>query len=119
MPPRREACLKAAASPGQSPGEAVAERPVLAFDEDQIDEAVVASHFEPTVQLVGNLSEEGKLLLLGVSDGAGHLDHDEVRRSFEAEKVGIEHEILGFVFVDDYEAVAIRRLEDPDDPLVD
>src|SRR5438045_2892108 len=64
------------------------------------------------------MPEEGKLLLLGVSDGAGQLDVDEVRRSLDVEKVRIENEILRCVLADDHEAVAGRRLQDPDNPLV-
>jgi hypothetical protein len=58
-------------------------------DEDQADEDVLSAHAEPSVQFVGHLSEEGYLLLLGVSDGAGHLDDDEVRRSLDAEKARV------------------------------
>src|ERR1700722_16961284 len=84
----------------------------------QADEDVLTAHAEPVVQFVGHVPEEGKLLLLGISDGAGHLYVDEVRRSLDVEKVRIENEILRCMLANDHEAVAIWCLQDLDNPLV-
>jgi hypothetical protein len=46
------------------------------------------------------------------------MDQDEVRRSLHAEEVGIVDEIRGLMLADDYEAVAIRRLQYADNSLV-
>jgi hypothetical protein len=103
---------------GQSPGLALAKRPVLAVDEHHVDHDVVRAHAELAVEFDGDLPVEGELQFLGVSDSAGHLDQDEVGRPIHAEEVGVVDQILGLMLVDDYEAVSIRSLEDTDNRMV-
>lgn len=49
------------------PGFTVAERPIFAVDEHQVDKDIFLSHLKAAIQFVNHLFEEGKFLLLRVS----------------------------------------------------
>src|SRR6185295_16777526 len=102
----------------QLPGLAFAKRPVLFVDEDHVDHDVVRAYAELAGEFVGDLPVESKLQFFGVTDGAGHLDQDEVRRPIHVKEVPIIDEILWRVLIDNNEAVAIRSLKNTDNPFI-
>src|SRR4030095_15703617 len=91
------------------------ERPVLPLHEDQIDHDIVRADVELGLELIGDELIEGKLSSGFVADCASYLNQNEIGRSFEPEKIGVENQVFGRMLADDDKPVAVGRLQDIDD----
>src|SRR6478672_9115830 len=87
---------------------AVAERPVLLFDLDQVDEHVFAPQVEALVQTVRDHPVEGALLLEGTPLAERDPDQDAVLGSCNTEVVRIDRQFGGGMRGDHLKTIALR-----------
>ena len=82
-------------------GLAIAERPVLFFDLDQINENVLAPEPDGRVQTVSNRFVERLFLFRAPPFVPGNLDNHEFLGAVDTDIIGVEQEVLGLVLADD------------------